>query len=156
MRTNKLKMNDEKSELILFGSSRSLPKCTTHQVKVGDMPVTRSESIKLLGVKLDQSLTFKQHIADKCRNVSLRVFWIKQIRRFLSEQQLLKLTNALFMSHIDYNNTLFINLPDSTLKPLQNGAKFRRQNHRGCQSLLQWKRGSKTMPHAASEVSNSL
>ena len=62
----------------------------------------------------------KKHISEKCRIASLKLCNIKEIRRYLSLDSLFRLVNALVISHLDYCNALFIGLPDSTIKPLQN------------------------------------
>ena len=40
---NRLKMNDDKTEFIIFGSNRSLPKCNTSSIRVGDSQVTHTQ-----------------------------------------------------------------------------------------------------------------
>jgi hypothetical protein len=124
MLSNYLKMNNDKSEFILFGSSRLLPNCNSDSIQVGGREVSRGDSLKLLGVMLDQSLTFKKHIADKARKAASAVFRIRKLRPYLSKERCLQLTNALVLSHMDYSNALFVNLPVSTLKPLQRIQNF--------------------------------
>ena len=45
---------------------------------------------------------------------------IKKIRKHLSHDSLVRLVNALVLSHLDYCNALLVGLPDSTIRPLQN------------------------------------
>ena len=119
MQCNRLKMNDEKSEFIIFGSKAQLPKCITSVISIGDISIHRSEKIKLLGVFLDDSLNLKYHISMKARASALAMYNLKKIRNYLDRSSCLKYANALIFSHMDYCNSLFINLPDSTLHPLQ-------------------------------------
>ena len=57
----------DKMELILFGSRYHLPKHETSSINIcGDIAV-KSSKIKLLGVWLDENLSFKSHINIKCR-----------------------------------------------------------------------------------------
>jgi hypothetical protein len=119
MLNNKLKMNDDKTEFIMFGSRKSLKKRNTFSIEFGDSLVPGSPTIKLLGVDFDEQLNFKYHIAKKSRTAGLSMYNLKRLRRYLTKDSCLKLANALIFSHMDYCNSLFTNLPSSTLKPFQ-------------------------------------
>lgn len=119
MLSNRLKMNDGKTEFIVFGSSRLLHKRKILNIQVGDAVVNGSPSVRLLGVDMDEELTFKQHIAKKARVAGLAMHNLRKLRPFLSKSNCLKIANALIFSHMDYANSLLINLPVSTLKPFQ-------------------------------------
>ena len=49
MDSNRLRMNNGKTEFILFGSRSQLTKCTTEVVDVNGTEVPRSECIQLSG-----------------------------------------------------------------------------------------------------------
>ena len=124
MACSRLKMNDDKSEFIVYGSKGLLPTCFTSEIDVGDVPVSRSQCVKLLGVYLDQNLTFKSHISSKARAASFAMYNLKKIKPYLDQPMCLKIANALIFSHMDYSNSLLINLPASTLRPLQRIQNF--------------------------------
>ena len=65
-------------------------------------------------------MCMKKHISEKCRIASLKLYNIKKIRKYLTHDSLVRLVNALVLSHLDYCNALLIGLPDSTIRPLQN------------------------------------
>ena len=67
MDENWLKMNCSKTELILFGSRQQLQKCVTTHINVNGDEIHRSIIIKYLGAWMDEQLTMKQHITNKCR-----------------------------------------------------------------------------------------
>ena len=60
---NRLKMNENKTEFVMFGSRRLLDRCSVSNITVGDSTVLRSLVIRFLGVQLDEHLYFKQHIS---------------------------------------------------------------------------------------------
>ena len=119
MLQNRLKMNDEKTEFIVFGSRQSLAKCNVSEIVVGDCLVSRSSVVTLLGVEIDENLNFKQHITSKARTAALSMFNLKKLRRHLDRRNCLKIANALIFSHMDYANSVFINLPKVTMHPFQ-------------------------------------
>ena len=117
---NRLKMNQEKTEFIAFGSSHTIEQLQVESIRVGNDPVEISSHVKYLGVWFDSTITMKKHISEKCRIASLKLYNIKKIHKYLTHDSLVRLVNALVLSHLDYCNALLIGLPDSTLRPLQN------------------------------------
>ena len=67
MNVNRLKMNMDKTEFILFGSRYRLPKCDTRCINICGDTVVKSSKIKLLSVWLDENLSFRFHIDIKCQ-----------------------------------------------------------------------------------------
>lgn len=119
MNSNRLKVNNSKSELIVFGSKSIIQKCHINQILIDNTPIERSSTIKLLGVTLDQNLTLKQHISNKARSAAYAMHNLRKLRKYLDKNSALKIANSLVFSHMDYANALFVNLPKSTLLPLQ-------------------------------------
>ena len=61
MKHDRLKMNGEKTEFILYGL-RQLKKSVTNNINVTGEVVDRTDCIKYLGVWLDDTLSCKHHI----------------------------------------------------------------------------------------------
>ena len=59
---NRLKMNGEKTEFIIYGSRQHLYKCVTNNINVTGEVVDKADCIKYLGVWLDATLLLKHHI----------------------------------------------------------------------------------------------
>ena len=90
MLTNCLKMNEGKTKFIIFGSSRSLLKCESTSIRVGNSNVEHTSCVDLLGMQLDEHLTFKEHIAKKFRAASYAMFSLLKLRRYLSRESCLQ------------------------------------------------------------------
>ena len=73
MITNKLKINDSKTEFIVFRSP--LLKCglSGMSVNVGESQITQSLKVKDLGVTFDQFLNFDDHITAICRSTYFHI-----------------------------------------------------------------------------------
>ena len=119
MRVNHLKMNDKKTEYIVFGGKQQRQKCVHSSLHVGDDDVPASDTIKYLGATLDEQLSFKKHIEVKCLVASRNIYRIMKLKRYLSEASMKTLMSALVLSHFDYLNSLFTGLPDCTIQPMQ-------------------------------------
>ena len=119
MKKNRLKMNTEKTEFILFGNRVQINKCHTSSIKVTDSVVPKTQILKYLGVHLDDSLNLKKHIVEKCRIAARNIHFIKQVRCYLTIQSTQQLVQSLVVSHLDYANSLYVRLPACTTEPLQ-------------------------------------
>ena len=77
MDINWLKMNDGKTEFILYGSREQLLKCETTSINVNGNSIERAECIKYLWVSLDKNLNMKKHVAGKCKTAMFNLLKIK-------------------------------------------------------------------------------
>ena len=119
MDSNRLKMNDTKTEYIQFGNKRQLQKCHSDSINVNDVVVKKSCDIKYLGVWLDDTLSFRTHITKKCRTAMLNLQRLKLIRSSLTVDVCKTLVQGLVISHLDYANAVLVGLPRYELNKLQ-------------------------------------
>ena len=61
MTGNQLKLNPNKTEFVIFGSSIQLGKCTTEQIDICETEVKKYKLICYLRAWLDAMLNFKHH-----------------------------------------------------------------------------------------------
>ena len=116
---NRLKMNTDKTEFILFDSWQHLRKCSTKNINICGNLVECSEKIRLLGTWLDRSLTLKHLINMKCHTAMFNLQKIRHIRQVLTMDACGTLVFGLVTSHLDYANALYTGLPDCDIAKLQ-------------------------------------
>ena len=63
MNQNMLKLNDDKTELILFTSKYKQDLCNDLSITIGDTVVDCSSHVKDLGVIFDRVLSLRQHVS---------------------------------------------------------------------------------------------
>ena len=123
MRENKLKLNEDKTEAVLF--SYKLP---SNADAIAELPVSMhmndvniqfSDSALDLGFTIDKDLDMKQHILRVRKLAYAQIRQISSIRPFLTEEATKKLVCACILSRLDYCNALLVGLPDSTISMLQ-------------------------------------
>ena len=68
---------------------------------------------------LDPSLTLEAQVDSVARGAFLQLRKLYQLRPYLDEQSLMRVTHALLTSHIDYCNALYVGLPLKTVRRLQ-------------------------------------
>ena len=67
MLSNKLKINDSKTEFIILGGKRQLQKVTIQGLRVGDALISPSSNVRNLGFIFDQNLSMDHHVTKVCR-----------------------------------------------------------------------------------------
>ena len=111
MDQNRLKMNNRKTELIMFASKKQLEKCVTTSIDMNGTTVNCSLIIKYLGAWLDQHMQLCDHIVNKCRTAMMNLQKIKFLHPSLTQESAHILVRGLVSSHLDYCNAIFAELP---------------------------------------------
>ena len=126
MSENKLKMNDDKTELIAVGTRSKINQVTSASasMSISGCDIPFSQSVRNLGFYLDETLSMDAHIKHLCHTLFFQLRRIGKIRSFLSTDAANKLAISFILSRLDYCNSLLAGLPDNKLNKLQ-----RIQNH---------------------------
>ena len=97
---NGLKLNSDKCKLIVFkGMKRPnfVFKLRVDNVELEEVPV-----VKLLGIKIDNRLTYKEHIDALCRKISAKIGALQRISSYLSDDQNKAIANSFISSELNY------------------------------------------------------
>ena len=118
---NGLVINPDKSEAVLFSTAQRsriapLPLST---VNVAGAVTPIAVDVKLLGVTLDQHLTFNKHIQNVCRSSYYHIRALKHIRSSLSEDVAKTIACAFVSSRLDYSNSVLFGISKSNISRLQ-------------------------------------
>ena len=114
MRQNFLKLNDEKTEFLLFGSRKQLSKVSLPFITIGDSQITPSSQARNVGVLFDSTMTLKPHIISNIVRVSsFHIRNISRIRKYLNPSAAEQIIHAFVTSRLDNGNALFYGLPQN-------------------------------------------
>ena len=116
---NKLKINDSKTEFIIFRSPQCKASISGVSVIVGDSSILPSPKVRDLGVIFDECLTLDAHISNICRRAHFHLRNIGRIRMLLSFEASSQLIHALITTTLDYCNGILFNLPKNKIERLQ-------------------------------------
>ena len=119
MCANRPKMNNSKTEAIIFSSRYFAKTMNIDNINVCGSTIKLSPCVKQLGVMLDNTLSFKDHVNSKCKTANFSLFQIRKIRKYLSEDTAKVITYALVISHLDFSNSILYGLPECTVSKLQ-------------------------------------
>ena len=118
MTFNRLKLNKEKTELLVL-HSRHRPPPTFASLKIGSEVILPSVSARNVGVIFDNTMTMVPHINSTCKSAFYHLRNIARIRKFISLKTTETLVHAFVNSKLDYCNSLAYGLPKYLLQKLQ-------------------------------------
>ena len=104
---NSMVANPEKFQLLLLGPKNKIIK-NDFVIKIEDQILHQSSTVRLLGITIDQTLTFKNHITDLCKSASNKLKALQRIRKYLTVEQTKMLTNAFIYSQFNYCNIIWM------------------------------------------------
>ena len=125
MSANKLKLIQDKTELIVFSSKQNPESRQAFILKVGACTVKAASAVKNLGVFFDSSLTMEKQVNAVSKVCYHQIRNIGCIRQYITTDACKTLVNSLVTSRLDYGNALLHGIPKgltSRLQRLQNRA----------------------------------
>ena len=96
MKKNSLKINENKTEFIIFHRNQELIR--SYSLQVGDNSILLGNSTKILGVSFAQKMTLNQHITNTCRSTYFQIRSINTIRQYLTDNAVKTLTQSIVIS----------------------------------------------------------
>ena len=138
----RLKLNPTKTELIWLDRAHAIERLPQQpRLRTSSNDLTSSSSVRVLGVIIDSRLTLVTHVSIVARNCFYQLRRIRQAKKNLDEGSVKTLIQALFLSRLDYCNSILANLPDITLAPLV------RVQHSAARLIRNLKSGSSFATH---------
>ena len=119
MNSHSLKLNNTKSEFVLFGSKVHLSEININSIVVQDAVIKVSDSCRNLGVMMDATMSMSSQISSICKSVWYQLRNLGFIRKYLTQSAAEKIVHALISSRLDFGNALLFNLPQTKLAQIQ-------------------------------------
>ena len=69
---------------------------------INSIVINESNAVELLGITINNILTFNEHINNLCRNASYKLHALRRIRKYLSQDQAKLLYNPFINSQFNY------------------------------------------------------
>ncbi|KAF7241729.1 putative RNA-directed DNA polymerase from transposon BS [Varanus komodoensis] len=117
LRANKLKLNPDKTEVLLVGGSGFGEGGFDLVLNGATLPLR--DKVRSLGVLLDPELSLEAQVTVVARSAFLQRWLINQLRPYLEYDCLATVTHALVTSRLDFCNALYVGLPLKTVRTLQ-------------------------------------
>ncbi|KAF7234592.1 Vomeronasal type-2 receptor 26 [Varanus komodoensis] len=117
MRANKLKLNPDKTEVLLVGESGS--GMGDLDLALNGVALPLKDRVRSLGALLNPELSLEAQVTAVARSPFLQLQLIHQLRPYLENDCLATVTHALVTSRLDFCNALYMGLPLKTVRILQ-------------------------------------
>ena len=119
MRSNRLQLNGEKTEVMWCSSTRRLPQLPNSSIVVAGANVHPVRTVRDLGVYIDSDLGAATHVRKtvSCCFAALRQ--LRHLRRYVTDDCFRSLVVSLIHSRLDYGNFVLVGLPAYLQRQLQ-------------------------------------
>jgi endonuclease/exonuclease/phosphatase (EEP) superfamily protein YafD len=114
-----LKMNDSKTQIIIFGPSKVLGDIRIRGLNTTGTAIRFISTVKNLGIMMDSHLTFEKQVVELKKKCFRTLRNLAKIRFLLTQDQLKVIVNSLVVSCLDYCNCIFYGIAEKLLCQLQ-------------------------------------
>ena len=114
-----LKINPEKTEMLLLYPDALRDKVIIKGVIIEDQCIRFSDRVKNVGVWIDSNLSFNYHINKLVSHCHKLLKDIKRVRSLLSSEHTAMLVHSVISSRLDYCNSVYFNISKFNVKKLQ-------------------------------------
>ena len=117
---NGLLMNPDKTEAIFIGSStRKRMKGLVDTVDLGCVSVSSASSVRSLGVTIDVTLSFSEHLDNVCKSCNFHIRALRHVRRHILGDAAKTIASSMVNGRLDYCNLVLHRMPSSNINKLQ-------------------------------------
>ena len=110
-----LKLNDDKTEMVIFCSKHHLGQYGHCTINIGDSSIIPVSHVRNLGVQMDDHLSMISQVTAICVACNFQLYRLSSVRRYLTVDATKNAVQALITSRLDYCNSLLLNLPTSQI-----------------------------------------
>ena len=119
MSSNRLRLNQEKTQFAWFGTPQRLLERDTIQLGTRSSALVSFDPVRNLGVVLDPELRMESHINGLCRSCFYQLRRLRTIQHSLSPKALASLVPAFVCGRLDYCNSTLFGSAEYLLRRLQ-------------------------------------
>ena len=117
--SNKLLLNQEKTNYIIFRSKNKRVPGDINDISVNNIVLKRVHSLSFLGVTIDEFLDWKTHIKNVTLKVSRSIGVLSKLKFTVPQNVLMLLYNSIVLPHLSYCNIVWGNSYSSYLNKMK-------------------------------------
>ena len=103
-KVNSMKANPQKFQFMILGKSTR----QTIILNINNIKIRESQSVELLGLTIDNRLTFKDHINMLCHRACYKLHALRRIRKYLTLGKSKLLYNAFINNQFNYASIIWM------------------------------------------------
>ena len=117
--TNKLTINIKKTKVMAFGTRQKVKKTTDVNIEVGGERLKVVPSYKYLGIILDSTLNYSQHINAVINAVLHKLTLLAKMKRYLHDDVAVKIYKSMLLPYLDYADVIYAKANSNDISKLQ-------------------------------------
>ena len=117
--SNKLVLNISKTKGIIFGSRHRLSARPKLDLYVDKVPIEQVEKVQLLGMVIDNHLTWSKQIDNVIRKMGVGIHMTRRCEPYVPSHILEQVCRPLILSHLDYCSVVWASATKTVLFKLQ-------------------------------------
>src|SRR5271156_3642512 len=118
MKSNLLKLNESKTEVVMIGTKQQLSKVGNIEISVGNVNIRPCSKVRNLGVIFDCNMAMVEHVNSVCKASYFYIHLLGKLRKFLDKSAAAMLTHAFVTSRLDYCNSLLHGISKAVISRL--------------------------------------
>jgi hypothetical protein len=117
---NHMALNPSKTEVMLITTRQKRQNLTNSlpHIIIGDKPLKEVPNHKLLGVTIDNNMSWSEHVKILSKSIARKTFQLSRIKNYLNLHTRKLFYTAYIQSAIDYASTLWDSASGNVMKPL--------------------------------------
>ena len=118
MRNNSLIVNPDKSLIMLL--QKSTKKVIQETLQIDNNEIKSENSVTLLGITIDNRLSFDDHISKLCNKASMQLNAIFILKKYMSQKELEVVLNSFIYSNFNYRLLVWHFSTTKSVKKIEN------------------------------------
>lgn len=130
---NGIVINTEKTKAMLVTTRQKRSRINDNlKISLHDMHLSLVSNEKVLGVQIDDNLSWTQHVSKISKKISTNVWLLSKIKNYLSVEHRILFYKSYIQPHIDYANVIWGNAAKTSLMRIE------RLQRRACRVILNY------------------
>ena len=98
-RENEMVVNSDKFQAIILNRKEAQ---AAHKLIIDNKDIKKTNSIKLLGVNIDDHLKFNEHISILCSKAAMQINALTRLQKYMGKSQKEVIVNSFILSNFNY------------------------------------------------------
>ena len=111
-----LSINESKTNVLPLGDN---PPCYELIADRTRPPLEVVHNMKLLGLTIDSSLSFKAHVKSVCNKINVKVSALRRVRKFIPSEVMVNILKAFILPHLEYCAPVLVGLSSGLFNKLE-------------------------------------
>ena len=111
---NYLQINATKTQAMAIG-----PVNYSSLINLQDNNIELTDSLKILGVTLDERITFKPYIQEQLKTAYAKAAALRKLCKFIPQKVMIRLYKAYVLPHLEYCSPLLLGISKWTQKQVR-------------------------------------